>query len=55
MSKAKYDPYRNTYSIKYDNPNTPEYWKQGIGRIRAIPEVPVNEGVFDNTFDETFN
>ena len=53
MSKAKYDPYRNTYSIKYDNPNTPHYWKQGIGRIRAIP-IAEGAGVFDNTFDITF-
>ena len=32
----------------------PQYWNQGVGRIRAIPRV-LDENIFGLTFDNTFN
>ncbi len=54
--RAVYCKCKNTYSIECkDNKicNAPEYWKQGIGRISAIPAIP--DGIFGLTFDTTFN
>ena len=54
--RAKYCKCKNTYSIKgckSKKCNAPEYWKQGIGRISAIPATPSD--IFGLTFDETFN
>jgi len=56
--RAVYCKCKNTYSIECkDNNNkicnAPEYWKQGIGRISAIPAIP--DDIFGLTFDTTFN
>jgi hypothetical protein len=53
--KAKYCKCKNTYSIKCSQGlrdcKTPYYWFQGIGKTRAI----LLEGIFDDSFDNTFN
>jgi hypothetical protein len=53
MSKAIYSKILNKY-VRADHPilkKQPYYWNQCIGRTRAI----VASGVFDDTFDDTFN
>ena len=55
--RAVYCKCKNTYSIdcrdNNKNCNAPYYWKQGIGRISAIPATPSD--IFGLTFDTTFN
>jgi len=50
---------RSTYTTKEKTKGLlgkpqPQYWNQGIGRIRAIPRV-LDENIFGLTFDNTFN
>ena len=54
--RAVYCKCKNTYSISCKTNSikgckTPDYWKQGIGRINALP---IKTDIFDITFDETF-
>ena len=50
--RAKYCKSKNTYTINNcKNCSCPDYWKQGIGRINALP---IKTDIFDITFDETF-
>jgi len=53
--KAKYCKCKNTYTINNcDCENVPYYWVQGIGSLIGQREE-FTLGIFDNTFDETFN
>jgi len=54
--KARYCKCKNTYTINNcDNScNAQYYWAHGIGRITGIPTAPL-VGIFDDTFDDTFN
>ena len=50
---------RSTYTTKEKTKGflgtpQPYYWNQGVGRIIAVPLV-IEDALFDNTFDNTFN
>ena len=50
--RAVYCKCKNTYSIECKTNqgkdcNAPEYWKQGIGRINALPTIPLTDATFN--------
>ena len=53
MPKSVYCLCKNRYLVEHlcKCDKQPYYWKHGIGRTVAI----VASGVFDDTFDDTFN
>lgn len=58
-SKSIYCKCKNRYLVEWlcNCKKQPYYWKQGIGVTEAVivDELIALEGVFDITFDTTFN